>query len=120
MNRNHFFVYSVASGISVALALFKLVYSFFPYFFILDVLIFGLVGVIAGYFQPGRRFALAATASLATVLLCIAIVARVGADQLAAGVGTWWLISLVMVPTAAVVGAAIGGRLRSSSATVHS
>jgi len=107
--------YALAGVIGLFLLGLKLVYSFFPYFNVTDVVVFALVGGASAHFNPDCGKSSALAASLPATLLCLAIVWRLGLSNLSTGVGTGWLISAFLIPASALGGAVLGEYLQRRS-----
>ena len=90
-------------GLGLLLAPFKLLYSFFPLFNVLDLIVFAIAGLAVG--RRGAHWALAALlVSVPSMALASYFLVRLGPDQLRHGIGVGWLISLAAMPAAALVG----------------
>jgi hypothetical protein len=95
---------ALAIGLGLLLAPVKLLYSFFPFFNVVDLAAFGLLG--AALARRSDRWALTAILiSLPSVILAAYFVTRLGLGQLRQGIGIGWLISLFAMPMAALLGA---------------
>ncbi len=88
----------------------KLIYSFFPGFNLLDVLVFALIGWNLGRHTGSPSWLIGLGLSLPAVILSASFVARLGTAELWQGVGTGWALSILLIPLAAYGGAALGHR----------
>lgn len=82
----------------------KLVYSFFPLFNVLDVLVFSLLGWVLGRLARPPMLIGVAVLSLPTLLLIAYFLSGLGWTSLQQGIGTGWVLSALLVPLAAGVG----------------
>jgi hypothetical protein len=103
------YILAVVSGLLIAPV--KLVYSFFPFFNLTDVVVFGVLGGLFGYFRPAKSWRWGLWLSIPTVLLCLAFVRRLGSANLLKGIGTGWAISVLMIPLAACLGSYLGVKI---------
>ena len=88
--------------IGLALAPIKLVYSFLPFFNVLDILVFATAGFIMG--AAAKRRLTAAFLIVPSAFLCAYFVYRLGPTQLSQGIGVGWALSLLLVPAATLAG----------------
>ena len=100
----------VFSGAGLLLGAVKLVYSFFPFFNITDLFVFGV-----GAFLLVRRFPV--NFLVATLILCLPatamslyFVSGLGMERISSGVGTGWLVSAITIPISALIGSWFGAR----------
>lgn len=98
------------AGLGVVLAFVKLVYSFFPLFNVIDLLVFGV-----GAFLLVRRFAVsffvaALILSLPATAMSLYFVSGLGMERISSGVGTGWLVSAIAIPISALIGSWFGAR----------
>lgn len=91
--------------VGVLAAAVKLVYSFLPLANLLDVLVFGFLGATVGRGDGNTPAARAMWVSVPAVVLCGYFVGRLGLTNVLGGVGTGWLLSIVLIPGAALTGA---------------
>jgi hypothetical protein len=104
-------VYILALVVGLLIAPVKLVYSFFPFFNVTDVLVFGVLGVLFGYLRPAKSWQWGLWLSIPTILLCLAFVRRLGSVNVLQGIGTGWAVSVLVIPLAACLGSYLGARL---------
>jgi hypothetical protein len=111
--------YVLALCLGIGALVLKVLYSFFPLANVIDAVLFAVLGGVVGRWHPERRWALAVVASTPALLL-IGYILVVGLDveQLRQGIGIGWLLSAVVIPTAAIAGAWISTskRIRKDSA----
>jgi hypothetical protein len=97
--------YSFPLGIGASLAPVKVLYSFLPGFNVLDVLVFGGLSALLVRSTSGRWW-LGPILLVAPSMFVVAWILRLlGIEDLRAGVGTGWLLSLALIPGAAFAGA---------------
>lgn len=94
-----------AIGVGVFGAMLKVIYSFLPLFNVLDVVVFGMFGAALGRGAGRASIPRALWMSAPAMLLCAYFLARLGPANVAAGVGTGWLLSLFLIPAASCAGA---------------
>jgi hypothetical protein len=82
----------------------KLVYSFFPFFNLLDLIIFLLAGYLFGAKFPLRQRNLGLFLALPAFAMSLFFVMQNGLSSISAGIGTAHLISLAVIPVATVMG----------------
>src|SRR5215203_534505 len=86
------------------LALFKVVYLFFDFYNVMDVIVFGIAGfLLSGKMAAGQKL-LVLLAALPAFLLSLFFVLRVGYESILKGVGTSFAISLMVIPVATYIG----------------
>jgi hypothetical protein len=97
------------------LAFIKIIYLFFDFYNILDLVVFSIAGFAFGRRVPSNRLALGFLLALPAFVLCLFFVLRLGYASIVQGVGTSYIISLILIPLATFVGIAI--RLKRSQKT---
>lgn len=107
----------VLSLLGLLLAPLKLIYSFFPFFNILDIVIFLGIGYVLGGKVSEDRWQWGLLLAFPAFALSAFFVTRLGIDSIVSGVGTGWAISSVLLPGASCVGIALGAKraLRSNT-----
>lgn len=96
----------------------KLLYSFFPLFNLWDVLLFALLGWSLGRRSESPGWLLVGLAlGLPAALLSAYFVAQLGFPNLWQGIGTGWLLSVLLIPLAAAAGTILGRRTASHPQT---
>ena len=95
----------------------KLVWLFFNFFNLLDLIIFLGIGYALGGRVAGGRWLWGLLLALPAFALDSYFVARLGYSQIFTGIGTGYVVSLVVIPFAACVGIALGAKraLRNSA-----
>ncbi len=88
----------------------KAIYTLLPFFLLLDLGLFGVVGLVVGRGRPTDWWSAAVTASLPAMVVVGWELSGIGLASLAAGVGLGHLLSLVLIPASALAGAAVGAR----------
>ena len=112
-NRSNMPVYILSILAALLIAPVKLVYSFFPFFNLTDVVVFGVLGGLFGYLRPAKSWRWGLWLSIPTILLCLAFVRRLGSVNLLQGMGTGWAVSAFIIPLAGCLGSYLGARLAS-------
>jgi hypothetical protein len=111
--------YVLAFCFGIGALVLKVLYSFFPLANVIDAVLFAVLGGVAGRWRPERRWTLAVVVSMPALLL-VGYIFVVGLDveQLRQGIGIGWLLSVIVIPTAAIAGAWISTskRIREDSA----
>jgi hypothetical protein len=102
--------YLLALGTGIVLASVKAVYSLLPLFNVLDVIVFGGVGVLFGRWRRGAWWLRCVFLGVPAVALSLLFCARLGPSQLKLGVGVGWAVSAILVPVAVLAGAYVGFR----------
>lgn len=89
-----------AIAIGLAVVPVKLIYSFFPLFNLIDVLLFAALGWLWGRRSASADVIQTLQFSAPAMVLCTFFLIRLGAANLMRGVGVGWFISLVIIPLA--------------------
>jgi hypothetical protein len=98
--------YVLAFCLGIAALVLKVPYSFFPLANVFDAVLFAVLGGVFGRWHPERRWALAVVVSVPALLLVgYILVVHLNVEQLRQGIGIGWLLSAVVIPTAAIAGA---------------
>ncbi len=92
----------------------KVVYSFFPYFNLVDIIVFATVGVALGILHKTSSLLTGIVLAIPTMILCGYFVQRLGTENIMSGIGTGWLLSILLVPLSAIAGVYVGTVLGSS------
>ena len=92
------------------LAFFKIVYLFFDFYNILDFVVFLTAGFLLGGKVPPNRWALGLLLSLPAFTLCLLIVIKLGYTSIVNGIGTAYLVSLIVIPVATSIGIFINAK----------
>lgn len=103
--------WAVALVVGVIAAGVKLVYSFLPWFNLLDLVTFALLGWLSARLSESRGWQLWAALSGPAFLLSLFFVVRLGPALLLQGVGTGWAMSLMLIPLSTVIGMYASGRM---------
>lgn len=110
MNKNNFETVTILLAYGFVLAFIKIIYTFFPYQNILDLVVF----FIAGYIFRGKvaphNLAYGLLLILPACALCVFFMVRLGFISLLDGVGTAYAISLIFIPVATISGIYLGNR----------
>jgi hypothetical protein len=95
----------------------KIVWLFFNFLNILDLVIFLGIGYALGGKVAGGRWLWGLLLALPAFALDSFFVARLGYSKIITGIGTGYAVSLVLIPLAACVGIALGAKhaLRNSA-----
>ena len=91
-------------AIGFMLALIKVIYLFFDFYNVLDLVIFSLAGFAFGRRVPPNSLALGLLLALPAFALCLAFVLKLGYSSIVQGVGTSFAISLIVIPLATFIG----------------
>jgi hypothetical protein len=94
----------VLMAIGLLLAMAKLIYSFFDFYNILDIVVFLIAGFIIGGKIPSNQWPLGLLLTLPTIALCLFFVINLGYSSIVKGVGTAYAVSLIVIPLAAGIG----------------
>ena len=86
---------------------------FLSFFNLTDVVVFGVLGGLFGYLRPAKSWRWGLWLSIPTILLCLALVRRLGSVNLLQGTGTGWALSALIIPLAGCLGSYLGARLAS-------
>jgi len=102
-------------GVGIAAGVLKLVAMFFPFSYLTDVVLFGLLGFAVGRRQPLKKYRFASIMLVPTMLLIAAMLSAASLDNLKKGVGIAWVYSGPLILGATFLGALIGGSRRRRS-----
>lgn len=102
--------YVIAFVVGLLLVPLKFIYSFFPLFNLIDIVVFGLVGLRFGKRWATAWWITALLLSLPALGLVALILRNLSIADLTAGVGTGWALSVLLLPGAALGGAYMGRR----------
>ncbi len=91
-------------AIGFMLALIKVIYLFFDFYNVLDLVIFSIAGFAFGLRVPPNSLALGLLLALPAFALCLFFVLRLGYSSIVEGVGTAYAISLIVIPLATFIG----------------
>lgn len=94
----------ILSVFGLLLAFIKIIYLFFDFYNILDIVVFSIAGFALGPKVPPNRLALGGLLALPAFLLCLILVLRLGYSPLLQGVGTSYALSLILIPLATYIG----------------
>lgn len=86
------------------LAAIKLVYLFFDFYNILDLVVFLAAGMTLGGKAPSNRRWLGLLLALPAFALCLLIVINLGYSSIVNGVGTSYAVSLIVIPVSTSIG----------------
>ena len=89
----------------------RLVVSFFPFFNIAEVILFGGTSLLLAWIFKARSWVWALLVAGPTCLLVLRILNRLGLENLSHGIGTGHAVSLILIPVVACLGAMWGVRL---------
>ena len=105
--------------VGLAVAASKIVYSFFPLFNLTDVIVFGAIGAVLGYVARSSSLLTSLGLALPAMVLSGYFVARLGGENVMSGVGTGWLVSMIVIPISAIAGVFLGSLAANSAAQKH-
>lgn len=88
----------------LALVVFKLVYTFFDYYNVIDFVVFCSAGFIINKKLSINKWLHVVPVGLPSMVICLIFLYTIGYDELSKGVGTGYLISLIVIPTATLTG----------------
>lgn len=104
MNKSTSQTAAILLAIGLILAFIKVIYLFFDFYNILDLVIFSIAGFAFGLRVPPNRVALGLLLALPACVLCLFFVLRLGYSSIVQGVGTSYAISLIVIPLATFIG----------------
>ena len=104
MNSSKSNMVMVLLAIGLLLALVKLIYSFFDFYNVLDIVVFLIAGFIFGGKVPPNQWPLGLLLTLPTIALCLFFVINLGYASIAKGVGTAYAIAIIVIPLATGIG----------------
>ena len=90
--------------LGLMLALLKVVYLFFDVYNVLDLIVFSIAGFAFGRRVPPNRIVLGLLLALPAFSLCLFFVLRLGYSSIEQGVGTSYVVSLILIPLATFIG----------------
>jgi hypothetical protein len=109
MNNTQYFF--ACLGIGVALALFKVVYSFFPVFLLIDAVVFIIAGGLAAARKPKKFWLWSLAIAAPSVLLNLLFLLRAGIENLQQGIGIGFVWSVPVILAASLVSGWVAGHL---------
>ena len=95
---------AILLAIGFILALIKVIYLFFDFYNVLDLIVFSIAGFVFGLRVPPNRLAFGLLLALPPFVLCLFFVLRLGYSSIVQGVGTSYAISLIVIPLATFIG----------------
>ena len=95
---------AVPLALGFMLAVFKVVYLFFDVYNVLDVVVFSIAGFVFSRNVPPNQIKLWFLLALPAVILCLFFVLRLGYTSIIQGVGTTFVVSLILIPLATFTG----------------
>lgn len=98
----------------IIFALIELVYTFFPFFYVLDVILFLLVGSYVQRKYIVRKRERILYGVLPSMILILFFLYRLGKENLLGDEGAGWLISFFLIPFSAILGSYLQRRYRES------
>jgi len=104
MNKSKSATAAILLAIGFILALIKIIYLFFDFYNVLDLVIFSIAGFAFGLRVPPNSLALGLLLALPAFALCLFFVLRLGYSSIVQGVGTSYAISLIVIPLATFIG----------------
>ena len=104
MNKSTSKTAAILLAIGFMLALIKVIYSFFDFYNVLDLVIFSIAGFAFGLRVPPNRLAFGLLLALPAFALCLFFVLMLGYSSIVQGVGTAYAISLIVIPLATFIG----------------
>ncbi len=104
MNKSTSKTAAILLAIGFMLALIKVIYLFFDFYNVLDLVIFSIAGFAFGLRVPPNSLALGLLLALPAFALCLSIVLNLGYSSIVQGVGTSYAISLIVIPLATFIG----------------
>jgi hypothetical protein len=113
MHKKHAAYISICIAVGLVAALLRIIYSFFPFSPVSDLIVFGVLGGVLCYFRPDRYWLWILLITAPTMLYVVSRVIKLGPESLSQGIGTFWATSLVLIPLAAVVSGFLGQKLGS-------
>lgn len=93
----------------------KLVYSFFAFFYLLDLIVFLVAGILSGAKIPLDQRYLGLFLALPAFALSLFFVMQNGFTSISMGIGTSYAISLAVIPIATGLGILVNKRSANSS-----
>lgn len=88
----------------IFLGVLKLAWSFFPFFNLVDMLVFGSIGAfISRRYESGKMLRLLFSV-LPSLILISAIIINLGLNKVLEGIGIGWALSLIIIPGSAFLG----------------
>ena len=100
-------------SIGLAIALLRIILTFFPLFNIIDVFLFGGLGYALSKQVFNGKWTWGLLLSLPSVVISLHFVLNVGLSSIMEGIGTGHLIALVIMPLCACIGIFYGDKKKS-------
>ncbi len=97
-------------SLGLLLAVFKIVYLFFNYYGIIDIVVFLSAGWSVGGKVASNRWVWGLLLSFPAFALSLFFVMRIGYSSIVHGVGTLYAVSLLAIPVASCIGIAISAK----------
>lgn len=98
----------------ILFSLIKLAYTFFAFFYVLDVILFILVGSFIERRYVLRKKERIVFAVLPSMILILFFLYKLGLENIYSAVGAGWLISFFLIPFSALLGSYLQSRFKES------
>lgn len=98
----------------ILFSLIKLAYTFFAFFYVLDVILFILVGSFIQRRYVLRKKERILFAVLPSMVLILFFLYKLGMENIYSGAGAGWLISFFLIPFSALLGSYLQSRFKES------
>lgn len=98
----------------ILFSLIKLAYTFFAFFYVLDVILFILVGSFIQRRYVLRKKERILFAVLPSMVLILFFLYKLGMENIYSGAGAGWLISFFLIPFSALLGSYLQSRFQES------
>ncbi len=109
----------IVLAIGIMLAIVKIIYSFFDFYNVLDLLVFCGAGYAIGLKVWNNRWIWGLWLSFPAQLLCLLFTINLGYTAIINGTGTAYAVSLILMPAAACIGIAIHARRMPGKSSIH-
>ena len=96
--------------LGVLLTIFKVVYFFFNYYGVIDIVVFLSAGLAVGRKVASNRWLWGLLLSLPAFAFSLFLVMRISYSSIVHGVGTLYAVSLLVIPVASCVGIAVSAK----------
>ena len=112
MKREHWIATMVLSlVIGLGATVLRIVYTFFPYVHLTDMVVFSVLAGALAWWNPRRYWLSAVLLILPVMVHVVSILRGLGLEKIGEGIGTWHVYSAFLIPISAFAGAYIGARI---------
>jgi hypothetical protein len=111
MKAPYYFMLCLILGVVAALA--RVVYFFFPFFNIMDVIVFGSIAAYVAYHRPHRWWLWVLIVITPTMVFVARTVSQSTIENLKQGIGTGHVLSALLIPIAAAISGVFAARIAS-------